>query len=346
MMIRRTIIGCLVLWTVFLFGMTLEAEAAPDLVVNHLEGPTTVPSTPPNNSFYVTVEVTNQGPDDAGPFRVGYYFSTDPTITTSDYFFGFCDFPGLAAGNKLGCACPLGPCFAVPGLGLGVYYLGAITDIQGTVSESNEANNTRIADTGQVTITAGTETVSAPFNPSGPASGTVGTSYSFITGGAVSSLGHLIQYRFTWGDGTDSGWLPLGTISASKTWGASGTFPVQAQARCSIDTSAVSGLSGILNVTLNNPPPPSGCSYSISPTSNTLAGGAGTGTVNVTAGPGCPWTASTTPGSWDWVGISSGASGTGNGTVTYSVLPNNSGSPRTGTLTIAGQTFTVTQGGL
>jgi C1A family cysteine protease len=87
-----------------------------------------------------------------------------------------------------------------------------------------------------------------------------------------------------------------------------------------------------------------GCTYSISPTGSTFAGGGGTGSVAVTAGAGCAWTASTTPGSWDWMGITSGSSGTGNGAVNYIVLANPSGQNRTGTLTIAGKTFTVTQG--
>jgi hypothetical protein len=87
-----------------------------------------------------------------------------------------------------------------------------------------------------------------------------------------------------------------------------------------------------------------GCTYSISPTSNTFAGGGqATGAVSVFAGAGCAWTASTNAGSWDWVGITSGASGTGNGTVNYIVLANNTGSTRTGTLMIAGQTHTITQ---
>jgi hypothetical protein len=87
----------------------------------------------------------------------------------------------------------------------------------------------------------------------------------------------------------------------------------------------------------------SACSYSISPTSATLGPGAGSGSVAVTAGPNCPWTAATNAGSWDWIGISSGSTGVGNGTVNYFVLSNNSGSTRTGTLAIAGQTFTITQ---
>jgi hypothetical protein len=44
-----------------------------------------------------------------------------------------------------------------------------------------------------------------------------------------------------------------------------------------------------------------------------------------------------------FLSITGGAAGMGNGTVTYSVAPQILGT-RTGMLTIAGQTFTVTQG--
>jgi hypothetical protein len=43
-----------------------------------------------------------------------------------------------------------------------------------------------------------------------------------------------------------------------------------------------------------------------------------------------------------WITITSGASRTGTGTVTFTVAANTGGA-RTGTLTIAGSTFTVTQ---
>jgi len=80
------------------------------------------------------------------------------------------------------------------------------------------------------------------------------------------------------------------------------------------------------------------CSYSISPSSRSFGLSGGTGSVTVTAGSGCAWTATSNAG---FVTITSGASGTGNGTVNYSVGA--ASSSRTGTLTIAGQTFTVTQ---
>ncbi len=87
------------------------------------------------------------------------------------------------------------------------------------------------------------------------------------------------------------------------------------------------------------------CTYSISPISATVGAGGESGSVSVTTQSGCPWTASTNSGSWDWLGIKSGSNGTGDGTVKWYTLPNKSNSQRIGTLTIGGQTFTVTQAG-
>jgi Putative binding domain, N-terminal/Viral BACON domain len=82
-----------------------------------------------------------------------------------------------------------------------------------------------------------------------------------------------------------------------------------------------------------------GCAYAIAPQNQNVGAGGGSGTIAVTAGQGCAWTAATqTP----WITIASGASGAGNGTVAFSVAPH-SGPPRSGTMTVAGHTFTVTQ---
>jgi Zn-dependent metalloprotease len=84
------------------------------------------------------------------------------------------------------------------------------------------------------------------------------------------------------------------------------------------------------------------CTFSISPSSSSQPAGGGTGSVSVTAGAGCSWTAVSNA---TFITITGGASGAGNGTVTYSVAANTGTSSRTGTMTIAGQTFTVTQAG-
>ncbi len=85
------------------------------------------------------------------------------------------------------------------------------------------------------------------------------------------------------------------------------------------------------------------CSYSISPAAKTVDAGGGPGTVSVTAGSGCMWTAASNDG--NWLTLTSGGSGSGNGTVGYSVATNGTSSVRVGTLTVAGKTFTLTQNG-
>ena len=85
---------------------------------------------------------------------------------------------------------------------------------------------------------------------------------------------------------------------------------------------------------------PAGCTYSISPTSQSMGSSGGTGNVSVTAASGCSWPAISNV---SWISITSNSSGTGNGTVNYSVSANSSSTSQTGTMTIAGQTFTVKQ---
>lgn len=87
----------------------------------------------------------------------------------------------------------------------------------------------------------------------------------------------------------------------------------------------------------------SSCSYSLSPSSQSLSQPAGSGSVTVTTQSGCAWTAASNSG---WITVTSGASGTGNGTVNYSVTQNTVAKSRTGTLTIAGKTFNVIQAGV
>jgi hypothetical protein len=83
-----------------------------------------------------------------------------------------------------------------------------------------------------------------------------------------------------------------------------------------------------------------GCTYAISPDSQSVPPAGGTGTVNVSAGAGCGWTASSNA---EWLSIVSGASGSGNGKVSFKAA-STGGPARSGTLTIAGRTFTVNQG--
>jgi uncharacterized protein (TIGR03437 family) len=86
---------------------------------------------------------------------------------------------------------------------------------------------------------------------------------------------------------------------------------------------------------------PSGtnCTFRINPLSQSFAAAGGSGAITVESNPGCAWNAASAS---PWISISSGTSGQGNGSVTYSVAANTAGQ-RTGSISIAGQTVTLTQ---
>jgi hypothetical protein len=95
------------------------------------------------------------------------------------------------------------------------------------------------------------DTASTPDTPQGSADGLMGTSYTYTTGGSISGTGNPVQYLFDWGDGTDSGWLPIGQLNASKSWALPGTYQVRIQARSAFQTMALSLWSETLWVTIN-----------------------------------------------------------------------------------------------
>ncbi len=114
-------------------------------------------------------------------------------------------------------------------------------------------------------------------------------------------------------------------------------------ARHGMGVSAV-GNDGTTHVAATDVPADCGgtCSFSINPTSASYAAAGGTGSVAVTTTPGCNWTAASNN---SFITITSGASGSGSGTVNYSVAANTVSTSRNGSMTIAGLTFSVTQAG-
>ena len=88
-------------------------------------------------------------------------------------------------------------------------------------------------------------------------------------------------------------------------------------------------------------PGPLPCTYALSAAGQAFPVVGGAGSVGVTAPSGCSWTPSSP---LSWVTVTGGASGTGNGTVSYQVAAN-AGVPRSGTLAVAGLSFTVDQSG-
>ncbi len=145
---------------------------------------------------------------------------------------------------------------------------------------------------------------------------------------------------------TTSGCAWTATVAANTTWltitsgassSATGTINFSAAANTGSARSGTINVAG-QTVTINQD---SGCSYALSITSQNIVAGGGTGNFNVNTSAGCTWTTSVAANT-SWLTISQGTAGSGNGTVIFSATAN-TGPPRSGLITAAGKTFTVTQ---
>ncbi len=166
------------------------------------------------------------------------------------------------------------------------------------------------------------------------------TSHTFPhTGGSASVTVTVTQ-------GSNCSWTvsnPLPWLAASPAnWTGNGTVNLTAQPNPGPDsrpgTLTIAGIT--LPVTQDAPPPPP-CRFQLQPTSHSFphTGGSHSVTVTVTQGSNCSWTVTNVP---DWV-TASPANWTGNGTVSLTAQPNTEPTVRSGTLTIAGVLFPVTQ---
>ena len=95
----------------------------------------------------------------------------------------------------------------------------------------------------------GTEVVTPPTAVSGPSTAYSKQLLTFIAKGATSSLGHALQYRFNWGDGSTSAWGGATQthhyIHQDEVGGAE-SFGIHVQARCATHTSVRSAWSARL----------------------------------------------------------------------------------------------------
>jgi hypothetical protein len=158
------------------------------------------------------------------------------------------------------------------------------------------------------------------------------TSISMPLGGGNGSVNVACNSGCTWTATSNVSWI---TITGGSSGNGSGTVNYSVAANTSPSRTGTLTIAGqTFTVTQAN-----GCAYSISPVNQSIASGGGSGNINVTCGSGCPWTATSNS---SWITITGGSSGAGSGTVNYSVAANTSPA-RTGTITVAGQTFTVNQ---
>lgn len=126
------------------------------------------------------------------------------------------------------------------------------------------------------------------------------------------------------GGGTGDGTVPFVVQANPSTSGRTGAIQIAGQALTIIQDAAAQS-----------------CSYSLSPTSASVPAAGGSVSFGVVASTNCAWTA---VASDSWIGAGVGHT-LGTGAVSMQVAPNPSTAPRTGTVTVQGQTFTITQSG-
>ncbi|HMV84796.1 MAG TPA: putative Ig domain-containing protein [Blastocatellia bacterium] len=142
-----------------------------------------------------------------------------------------------------------------------------------------------------------------------------------------------------------SGWLRVYSLQDNAYLGATLNFNASAGSSANAYnngqnlTHRTLTVGGTTLTMLVSPPP---CTNAIAPAGVQQPSSGGSGSVTITAFSDCLWTATSNAA---WITITSAANGAGNGILNYSAAANPGTTPRTGTLTVAGQTFTVTQAG-
>lgn len=205
----------------------------------------------------------------------------------------------------------------------------------GTVGYSVAANTSASLRTGALTITGQSFAITQAGAGASCAYSISPTNQAFSSSGGTGTITVTAPTGCSWTTSSSAVWITVASGGSGNGNGSAG-YSVAANSA----TSARTGTLTVAGQTFTVTQSAVGCSYSISPTSQTYGASGGTGTISVTASSGCSWSANS---SIVWITITSGSSGSGNGTLTYSVAANTGTSLRTGTLTVAGLTFTVTE---
>ncbi len=206
----------------------------------------------------------------------------------------------------------------------------------GTVTYTVAVNSNAVNLTGTMTIAGQTFTVtqSAAACSVAPAS----TNATFTAAGGSSNVVVTANgTNCTWTAASNNAFI---TITAGTTNGT-GNGAVSYTVAANTNTLGRTGTMTVAGQTFTVTQVAAACTFTLGATNAAFANAGGSSNVTVTAnGTNCSWTAVSNSG---FITITAGANGTGNGTVDYTVAVNTNGSPRTGTMTIGAQTFTVTQ---
>jgi hypothetical protein len=159
------------------------------------------------------------------------------------------------------------------------------------------------------------------------------TSQNIPAAGGTFTVNATSPVTCPWTASTSTPWITLGTTSgntpATISWTAAANTTIDSRSG-SVRLSSPGGFVDLM-VTQSG----ATCSFVLNPQGGSFPAAGGTGSFTVTASDSaCPWTASSDS---PWLTISSGQSGTGSGTVAYSVgAYAGSTGPRVGTIAVSG----------
>jgi Putative binding domain, N-terminal/Viral BACON domain len=153
--------------------------------------------------------------------------------------------------------------------------------------------------------------------------------------GGPATVGVLAPAGCSWTALSNASWL---TVESGAGGSGNGTVGLMVAANVGGERTGTVTIAGRTH-TIRQAAAPVPCSYSLNSSSASVPATASSISVGVTTQPGCAWTAASQA---SWITVRSGSSGTGSGMVHLDVAPN-SGAERTGSVTIAGATFTVRQ---
>jgi hypothetical protein len=201
----------------------------------------------------------------------------------------------------------------------------------GVVAYSVAANSSASARTATLTIAGQSVAVTQAGCPSALSS----TSKSAPAAGGDESIAVTASAACTWTTQSGAGWIQIFWPS-SAAGSALVIYSAAPNPGITVRTGTLTIAGQSVTVTQAGAP----CAYSLSASALSVPSGGGPGSVGVLTLNGCGW--GVTNGV-TWIGLVSGASGTGAGTVSFTVSPNATVGTRTASLTIAGKAFAVTQ---
>jgi hypothetical protein len=176
--------------------------------------------------------------------------------------------------------------------------------------------------------------VSAPSGPTPAKCQPQLNGSSIVAAGGAGALSITTQPECAWSAASQVGWIT--NLSPASGQGSSQLeFRVEPNPSAATRTGEIAVNDGRIQIVQEGAP----CVFDVRPGNLTIGPGGGSIATTVSAATGCAWTASVNV---PWITVTAGARGNGGGAATFSIAAN-TGPLRSANITVAGQTFAVTQ---